>query len=113
MILIQKNGNMNTFDVYLVNLDPTWGAEMNKVRPAVIISPSPMNKNLKTVIIAPLTHTIKGYPSRVAAHFNNQVGDVVLDQIRAVDKSRLKKKIGAIDASTALKIKKILRTMFA
>ena len=66
-----------------------------------------------TVIIAPLTHTMKGYPSRVAAHFNNQVGDMVLDQISAVDKSRLKKKIGAIDASTALKIKKILRTMFA
>jgi len=56
---------------------------------------------------------MKGYPSRVAAHFNNQVGDVVMDQISAADKSRLKKKIGAIDASTALKIKKILRTMFA
>lgn len=104
---------MNMFDIYLVNMDPSRGAEMNKVRPAVIISPSPMNKNLKTVIIAPLTHTIKGYPSRVATRFNKQAGDVVLDQIRAVDKSRLKKKIGEIDASTALKIKKILRTMFA
>jgi mRNA interferase MazF len=104
---------MNMFDVYLVDLDPTQGAELNKVRPAVIISPSPMNKNLKTVIIAPLTYTVRGYPSRVATHFNNQAGDVVLDQIRAIDKSRLKKKMGAIDASTALKIKKILRTMFS
>ena len=104
---------MNMFDVYLVDLDPTQGAEMNKVRPAVIISPSPMNKNLNTVIIATLTHTVKGYPSRVATLFNNQAGDVVLDQIRAIDKSRLKKKIGAVDVSTALKIKKTFRTMFS
>jgi mRNA interferase MazF len=113
MILIQKTGNMNMFDVYLVDLDLTRGAEMKKVRPAIIISPSPMNKNLKTVIIAPITYTIKGYPSRVTIHFNNQVSDVVLDQIRAIDKSRLKKKMGAIDASTAQKIRKILRTMFS
>ena len=113
MILIQKNGNMNMFDVYLVDLDPIRGAEMNKTRPAVIVSPLPMNKNLKTVIIAPLTHTIRGYPSRVTTLFNDQPGEVVLDQIRAVNKSRLKKKVGTIDPSTALKIKKILQTMFA
>lgn len=104
---------MNMFDVYLVDRDPIRGAEMNKTRPAVIVSPLPMNKNLKTVIIAPLTHTVRGYPSRVTAHFNNQPGDVVLDQIRAVDKSRLRKKIGTIDAVTARKIKMVLQTMFA
>jgi mRNA interferase MazF len=113
MILILKNGNMNQFDVYMVDLNPTKGAEMNKVRPAVIISPNAMNKNLKTVLIAPLTHTIKGYPSRVTSIFAGQPGEIVLDQIRAVDKIRLKKKRGAVDAGTAANIKTILATMFS
>jgi mRNA interferase MazF len=104
---------MVMFEVYDVDLHPTRGAEMYKVRPAVIISPDAMNRNLKTVIVAPLTHTIKGYPSRVALHFNDQRGEVVLDQIRAVDKSRLIKKRGKIDAATAANIKSVLRTMFS
>ncbi len=104
---------MNQFDVYTADLDPTKGAEVKKQRSAVIISPNAMNKNLNTVLIAPLTHTLKGYPSRVVSTFDGQPGEIVLDQIRGVDKSRLKKKIGTVDAATAAHIKSVLATMFS
>lgn len=113
MNLIQTNGDMNQFDVYNVDLDPTQGAEMKKLRPAVIISPNAMNQNLKTVIIAPLTHTIRGYPSRVPVNFGGQAGEIVLDQVRAVDKSRLKQRKGKLDAAIAANIKSVLATMFS
>ena len=104
---------MNQFDVYTVDLDPAKGAEMKKQRPAVIISPNAMNKNLSTVLIAPLTHTIKGYPSRVGSIFGGQPGEIVLDQLRGVDKRRLKKKIGVLDTAAASNIKIVLATMFS
>jgi mRNA interferase MazF len=104
---------MNQFDVYIVDLDPTQGSEMKKIRPAVIISPNAMNKNLDTLIIAPLTHTIKRYPSRVSSLFEGEPGQVALDQMRTVDKSRLKEKQGRVDATTAANIKDILQTMFS
>jgi mRNA interferase MazF len=104
--------DMKQFEVYQVNLDPAMGAEIKKSRPAVIISPDVMNKNLKTVIVAPLTHTTKGYPSRVISQFRNHHGEVVLDQMRAVDKQRLVKKLGTLDADTSSDIIKVLRTMF-
>jgi mRNA interferase MazF len=104
---------MMQFDIYNVELDPAKGSEINNTRSAVIISPDAMNKNLKTVIIAPLTHTIKKYPSRVASSFAGKPGEVALDQIRAIDKSRLKKKRGVMDATTAANIKTVLMTMFS
>ena len=104
---------MKQFDVYLVSLGPTVGSEIKKTRPAVIISPDVLNKYLQTVIIAPLTHSIKGYPSRVASSFGRQKGEIVLDQIRAVDKIRLIKKTGKIDQATSDNIKIVLRTIFS
>jgi mRNA interferase MazF len=104
---------MDQFDVYTVDLEPTRGSEMKKIRPAVIVSPNEMNKNLNTVIIAPLTHTIKGYPSRVPSLFDGQPGEIALDQLRAVDKSRLKLKQGRMPASTAAAIKALLKAMFS
>lgn len=104
---------MNQFDVYLLDLDPALGSEMKKIRPAVIISPNAMNKNLDTVIIAPLTHTIKRYPSRVTSLFEGEPGQVALDQMRVVDKLRLKQKLGRMPASTAAAIKATLATMFS
>ncbi len=104
---------MNQFDVYTVDFDPAKGAEIKKQRPAVIISPNTMNKYLNTVLIAPLTHSIKGYPSRVGSIFGGHPGEIVLDQIRGVDKSRLKKKIGTVDTATAANIKIVLTTMFS
>ena len=83
------------------------------MRPEVIVSPNAMNKNLKTVLIAPLTHTLKRYPSRVVSTFAGQAGEIVLDQIRAVDKKSLKKKLGNVSPAVAADIKKVLVTMFS
>lgn len=87
---------MNRFDVVLVNLDPTIGTGIKKTRPCVIISPNKVNKHLKTLIVAPLTSKGFLYPSRVKVKFNNLNGLVVLDQIRAVDKTRIVKVLGDI-----------------
>lgn len=97
--------DMKQFDVFLVDLEPT--------RPVVIISPDVMNKYLQTVIVAPMTHTIKGYPSRVSCQFKGQSGEIALDQLRAVDKARLVKKVGVIDSATSQGIKTLLHTMFS
>ena len=80
-------------EVWLVSLEPTIGSEIKKTRPCVIISPNETNRLLRTVIVAPLTSTIKNYPTRIVINFQNRQSSVVLDQIRTVDKSRLTKKI--------------------
>ena len=80
---------VKAFDVYLVNLDPTVGMEIKKQRPCVVISPAQMNAVLGTVIVAPLTTTLRGYPSRVELRFQGKFCEVCLDQMRAVDESRL------------------------
>ncbi len=103
---------MKQFDVYSVNLDPTIGAEIKKTRPAVIVSPDVMNRFLNTVIVAPLTSTVKGYPSRVHSSFKGHEGEIVLDQVRAVDKARLVKKLGKINAESAADVLQVLQTMF-
>lgn len=97
-------------EVYWVSLAPSVGSEVNKVRPAVIVSPNEMNEALRTVIVAPLTHTIKSYPCRKNVVFKGQQGQVMLDQMRAIDKSRLGEKLGKMDISGTLSI---LRTMFS
>jgi mRNA interferase MazF len=101
------------FEIWLVSLEPTKGSEITKTRPCVIISPDSVNKYLNTVIVAPLTHTQKKYPTRINFNFENQNGQIVLDQIRAIDKtSRLVKKIGDLDEFTSSMICKILEGMF-
>jgi mRNA interferase MazF len=99
------------FDVYLIELDPAIGSEIKKTRPCVIVSPNEMNC-LKTVLIAPMT--TKGFhaPSRVELQFQNKTGLVLLDQLRAVDKSRLVKKLGTIDAKAQKTISSTLVDMF-
>ena len=84
------------FDVFLVNLDPTVGSEIQKTRPCVVISPDEMNRYIATVIIAPMTTKGKQYPTRVVCQFQGKKGQIVLDQIRTVDKNRLVKKLGQI-----------------
>ena len=103
---------MKQFEVWTVELNPTRGAEINKTRPCLIISPNSINKMLNTVIVAPLTHSIKDYPSRVDCNFRRQQGQVVLDQIRSVDKMRLTKKIGKMDEETNKNVCTILQVMF-
>jgi len=101
------------FEVHLISLDPNKGSEIRKTRPCVIISPDEMNKHIRTVIIAPMTSTIKNYPTRVTTSFQGKKGQIVLDQIRTVDKSRLIKKLGSISSAAEEKILSVLQEMFA
>ena len=100
------------FSVYLVCLDPTLGSEIQKTRPCVIISPDEMNHSINTVIIAPMTTGSKHYPTRVPVSFQGKDGQVVLDQIRTIDKQRIIKKLGAIGKKEAILISQCLVTMF-
>lgn len=111
---MKKSGKgFEQFMIYLVELDPTKSSEIKKARPCVVISPSVMNDYLPTVIVAPLTHTIKPFPTRVFSNINGDEGQIVLEQLRAVDKTRLKRKYGKVDASTAENIKVVMQTMFS
>jgi mRNA interferase MazF len=101
------------FDVYLVNLDPTVGSEIKKTRPCLIISPDEMNRNIRTVIVAPMTPANKDYPTRLACTFRKKSGQIVLDQLRTLDKIRLLKKLGTIDSKSQLGVISILQRMFA
>ncbi|RZK28009.1 MAG: type II toxin-antitoxin system PemK/MazF family toxin [Hymenobacter sp.] len=89
------------FEVWLVNLDPTQGSEINKTRPCVVISPDELNRYLRTVTIAALTSAPRSYPSRVACEFQGKAGQVAPDHIRSVDKTRLIRKLGALTAAEA------------
>ena len=104
---------MNRFDVFLVNLDPTIGHEIKKTRPCLIISPNEMNRFIATVIIAPMTSKGRDYPSRVACTFQGIQGQIVLDQVRTVDKLRLVKRLGAISENAQQKVLQVLNEMFA
>lgn len=102
---------INQYDVFLVDLDPTKGLEIQKTRPCVVISPNEMNGNIGTVIIAPMTTKSKNYPSRIEIIFDNKQGWIVLDQIRTIDKLRLVKKLGSIQMDEILLIKNVLQEM--
>src|SRR5580692_2433474 len=93
------------YAVHWINLDPTTGSEVNKTRPCVIISPDEMNKYLRTVIIAPLTHTLKLYPSRVICNVNGDKGSVMLDQIRTVDQTRVGSVLSKLNEKDIIEIK--------
>ena len=101
------------FDVCLVNLDPTLGHENQKARPCLIISPDEMNRHIRTVIIAPMTSAGGDYPTRISTTFEGKKGQIVLDQIRTVDKRRLVKVMGKIDDPTAGRVLETLAEMFA
>ncbi len=101
------------FDVYLVNLDPTVGSEIKKTRPCLVVSPDEMNRHIATVIVAPMTSQGQSYPTRVACRFQGKTGQVVLDQLRTVDKTRLIKRMGRISPSEQKSVLSILAEMFA
>jgi mRNA interferase MazF len=101
------------FDVYLLNLDPTIGPEIQKTQPCLVISPDEMNRNIRTVIIAPMTSAQKEYPTRVSCTFRKKQGQIVLDQLRTVDKARLIQKIGTIDSKAQLDVISVLQRLFA
>ncbi len=101
------------FEVYLVNLDPTIGSEIKKTRPCLIVSPDEMNRHIATVIVAPMTSQGNNYPTRVACEFEGKSGQVVLDQLRTVDKQRLVKRLGRIEKGVQKEVLVVLAEMFA
>ena len=101
------------FDVWLVNLDPTQGSEIQKTRPCVVVSPDEMNRHIRTVIVAPMTSRRRRYPTRVDITFRRKRGQVVLDQIRTVDKSRLARRLGRLADARAREVAGVLVEMFS
>jgi len=104
---------VNRFDVFLVNLDPTIGSEIKKTRPCLIISPNEINHHISTVIVAPMTTKGQPYPTRVACQFQGKEGQIVLDQIRTIDKTRLIKLLGQITTEEQKAVLDILAEIFA
>ena len=104
---------VNRFEVWLVVLDPTLGHEIKKTRPCLIISPNEVNHHLGTVIVAPMTTKGRAYPTRVACTFQGKPGQVVLDQIRTVDKTRLAKHLGKLPPATCERVLELIGEMFS
>jgi len=104
---------VNRFDVYLINLDTTVGSEIQKIRPCLIISPDEINRHIRTVIVAPMTTAGKEYPTRISCTFKKKKGQIVIDQIRTIDKSRLIKRLDTIDSNTQLAVIAVLQSLFA
>ena len=101
------------FDVYLVNLDPVLDSEIKNTRPCLVVSPDEMNRWIATVIVAPMTTKGRLCPTRVACKFQGKEGQVVLDQPRTVDKSRLVRKLGRVSKSTQKEVLQGLAEMLA
>ena len=104
---------VNRFDVYLVTLDPTLGSEIQKTRPCLVVSPDEMNHHIRTVIVAPMTTKGQPYPTRVPCRFKGRAGQIVLDQIRTVDKTRLVRRLGRLEPKTGMKVLAVLAELFA
>ena len=104
--------DLKQYQFILVNLDPTQGSEIKKTRPCVIISPNEMNHHLRTITIAPLSTTNKNYPTRIQVQNNNQIGWVVLDQIRTIDKARIIKKFGFLSEEEIKSCKQVIGEIF-
>lgn len=100
---------VNQYEIYWVNLNPTVGSEINKPRPAVVISPNESNMYLKTVLIVPVTSTKRNFPMRVDVALNGKKGQVALDQIRCIDKSRIQNLAGKLTQKEVNNIKKKLK----
>ncbi len=103
---------LNQYGIVLVNLDPTIGGEIKKTRPCVIISPDEMNKFLRTIVVAPMTTTLKKYPTRVLVEHNNKTGMIALDQIRTIDKTRVLKTFGHLSKTEIANCKAVIREAY-
>lgn len=101
------------FEIYWVNLDPTVGREMQKTRPAVVISPNEVNHALGTILVAPVTSSRRNFPTRISFELSGNENYIALDQIRAVDKTRLNKRISVLNRQTAQTVCEKLQELFA
>jgi len=104
--------SINQYEIVLVNLEPTLGSEINKTRPCVVISPNEMNHFLRTIVIAPITSTLKKYPTRIGIVNEEVKGMVALDQIRTIDKSRITRVIGYLAANSINQIKQTIEETY-
>lgn len=104
--------DLSQYEIILVNLDPTIGSEIKKTRPCVIISPDEINRNLRTITIAPMTSKSRKYPTRIKIKHNEQIGWVVIDQIRTIDKDRIIKKLGVLSEKEIKSCKDVIRETF-
>lgn len=104
---------MKSGDIWLAQLDPTVGSEIQKTRPCVVISPDEMNAHLRTVIVAPMTTGSRPARFRIPLTLQGKQGLIVLDQIRTLDKVRLVKRLGALRSATLTATQRTLQDMFA
>ena len=100
------------FEVWLINLNPTQGSEINISSPCLVVSPNEANNFLQTIIIVPLTSTLRDYPTRVNCSFQNKSGQLAIDQIRAIDKSRLISKIGVMADEISIQLCAVMMETF-
>jgi len=101
------------FDICLINLDPSIGHEMQKTRPCLVVSPDEMNRHIGTIIVAPMTAKGRSYPTRVPCKFRGKKGQIVLDQLRTVDKARLVRKLSRLSAKAQAEVLRVLAEIFA
>jgi mRNA interferase MazF len=99
-------------EVWLIALDPSKGSEIKKTRPCLVVSPDEMNEPLQTAVVAPMTTTLRNYPTRVNLVFRGKAGQVALDQLRAIDRQRLVRRLGVITARAAREVSSVLVEMF-
>jgi mRNA interferase MazF len=100
------------YSIILVNLDPTLGSEIQKTRPCVIVSPNEMNKYLNTIVIAPMTSSLKEYPTRITVNHDGKKGMIAIDQIRTVDKKRIIKVLGKLNKTETKLTKEVIKETF-
>ena len=102
---------INQYEVYWISLDPSQGSEMAKTRPCVVVSPNEINQFLRTVVIIPITSTLKNYPWRVSCVISSKEGSIAADQVKVVDKNRIGAKIGVLSKSEITELKLVLQKM--
>ena len=100
------------YAIVLVNLDPTLGSEIQKTRPCVIVSPNEMNRYLNTIVIAPMTSSLKEYPTRIPVNHDGKKGTIAIDQIRTVDKKRIIKVLGKLKMTETKSTKEVIKETF-
>jgi mRNA interferase MazF len=103
---------LEQYSIVLVNLDPTLGSEIQKTRPCVIVSPNEMNKYLNTIVISPMTTSLKEYPTRIPVNHNDKKGMIAIDQIRTIDKKRIIKILGKLNKSEMKLTKVVIKETF-
>ncbi|WP_294821107.1 type II toxin-antitoxin system PemK/MazF family toxin [uncultured Flavobacterium sp.] len=97
------------YEIYWVVLDPTLGSEINKIRPCLVISPDDSNKHLNTVLIAPITSTIRNFPMRLNITLEGKAGQIALDQLRCIDKLRIKNKVDVLSKTNIQRVKSLIK----